>query len=64
MTWVLVVWFWVGDVKTAPSMVSVPGFTSQVACEQAAVDMSKGLKNEAGQYAVYSKLYIKCEPQQ
>lgn len=61
MTWVLVVWFWTGGVNTAPSMVSVPGFTSEVACDKAAVDMTRGLNMNTQGYS--NRLFVKCVQQ-
>lgn len=50
MTFVLVVWFWVGNVQTAPTMISVPGFTSKEKCEFARKSVVEGLNANTPNY--------------
>lgn len=61
MTWVLIVWFWTGSVDTAPSMVAVPGFTSEANCLQAAVHVGTELKEHNKVYS--PQLVLRCEQQ-
>ncbi len=59
MTWVLVVWFWVGSVNTAPTIVAIPTFGSEASCLKAGATIGSDLKRNTSSFST-SNLSISC----